>query len=501
MLMKQLRLLLVLLIGLVVCSWVKPVQAATTTNTTYNMGVLVIKYFPLAANGTDIDIAVTGDVGQPYNVIKQKTDTITQNLINLIPKSTKYLGYSNPNAPASIKLKVVDTKEYTQAVPMLIDGSRKPNYYKIMSDHNICNYVDNQNVREVFLWAYQGPVHPETRNLPYLNISESKMSGPFGDISNSYREDNMPKCQNTYRVYTFNYGRGTGEALHSWGHQIEAEIEALNYYWLRTAFQGPNYPQTLNVTGRCGSIHNPPNARFEYDYANLTPQNSDCLNWAPVGIGSLSPISCENWGCKNISDGNDPQTNYLVWNMQNLPGAGNTKKFDRLSFRNFWDIHGDFDNVRRSDFTIYMPITVPLYRVHNQTTGKRLWTTQQVEVDYLLARGYVNEGIVFKVYAKDQEAPAAGVVPVYRMYLSGQSLRIYTTTDAERNTLASQGWVNEGIVFLASKTQKPGTKPVYRLTLNSNPNQKFWTENLAEVAFLMARGWTNNQIDFYTPIE
>ncbi len=490
-------LLLIVLLGYSVLA--SSVKAATTTNTSYNMGVLVIKYFPLAANGKDIDITVTGDVGQPYSTIKQKTDSITQNLLNLIPKSTKYLGYVNPNAPASINLNLVDTKEYTQAVPMVFDGSRKPDYYKIMNDHNICNYVDNQNVRYVFLWAYQGPEYPGSRLVPYLNISESKMSGPFGDISNSNREDNMPKCQNTYRVFTFNYGRGTGEALHSWGHQIESEVEAVNYYWLRTAFQGPNYPQTLNVTGRCGSVHNPPNARFEYDYANPTPQNSDCLNWSPVGIGTLSPISCANWGCNYISDGNDPQTNYIVWNYQNLPGAGNTKKFETLSFRNFWDMHGDFDNVRRSDLTPYMPVTLPLYRMYNQSLGMRLWTTQQAEVDFLLARGYINEGLAFKVYAKDQDAPAAGIVPVYRMYLSGKYLRIYTSTDAERNSLTSQGWTNEGIVFLAFKTQKPGTKPVYRLTLNSNPNQKFWTESLTEVNYLLARNWVSNGIDFYVP--
>jgi hypothetical protein len=85
------------------------------------------------------------------------------------------------------------------------------------------------------------------------------------------------------------------------------------------------------------------------------------------------------------------------------------------------------------------------------------------------------------------------------MYLSGKYLRIYTSTDAERNSLTSQGWTNEGIVFLAFKTQKPGTKPVYRLTLNSNPNQKFWTESLTEVNYLLARNWVSNGIDFYVP--
>jgi hypothetical protein len=498
MIMKWLSLLIVLLITLFVYPiWANSVQAATTTNTSYNMGVLVIKYFPLTADGKNIDIQVTGDVGEPYNVIRQKTINITNNLLTFIPKATKYLGYSNPNAQPSINLNVVDTKEYTQNVPMIL-GSRKPDYQQIMFSHNICNYVDNQNVREVFLWAYQGPTYPGSA-YPYLNISESKMSGPFGDISNSNREDDMPKCNNTYRVYTFNYGRGTGEAIHSWGHQIEAEIDAVDSYILRDLFQGPNYPQTLKVKGRCGSVHNPPNARFEYDYTNPSVQQSDCLNWNPDNLGALSNISCANWGCNYIADDNEPQLNYIVWNFQNLPGAGNTKSLNGIYLRNFWDIHGDFDNVLRSDRVAYLPITQPQIRMYLRDLGYRLWTSNQAEIDFLAQRGWINEGLGFKAYKKDQNYLPQGTTPVFRMYLSNNYARIYTSTDQERNQLLSQGWVNEGTVFHVFKQQKPGTIPVYRLTSPSNSNIKMWTISQTEVNFLLSRNWVSNGIDFYVP--
>ena len=499
MIMKWLSLFIVLLVALFgLPVWANSVHAATTTNTSYNLGVLVIKYFPLTANGQNIDIKVTGDVDESYSSIKEKTDSISRNLFNFIPKATKYLGYSNPAAPASINFTLVDSKEYTTAVPMVNDGTRKPDYYKIMNDHAICNYVDNRNVREVFLFAYQGPTYPGS-SYPYLNISESKMSGPFGDISNSYRENNMPVCQNTYRVYTLNYGRGTGEAVHTWGHQIEAELDEIAPYIQRQLFQGPNYPQTLNVVGRCGSIHNPPNARFEYDYDNPNPHQSDCLNWKPDNQGVLSKISCTNWGCNQNSDTDNPQLNYIVWNLQNLPGAGNTKSLNGIYLRNFWDIHGDFDNVLRSDRLPYMPVAQPQIRMYLRDLGYRLWTSNQAEIDFLAQRGWINEGIAFKAYKKDQYYLPQGTIPVFRMYLSNNYARIYTSTDQERNQLLSQGWVNEGTVFHVFKQPKPGTIPVYRLTSPSNSNIKMWTISQTEVNYLLERNWISNGIDFYVP--
>jgi hypothetical protein len=74
-----------------------------------------------------------------------------------------------------------------------------------------------------------------------------------------------------------------------------AELAHIEYDLLK-CFQGPNYPQTLNEPGRCGSVHNPPNTRQEYDWANPTPWLSDYLDWNPDGLGRLTEISCQTWG-------------------------------------------------------------------------------------------------------------------------------------------------------------------------------------------------------------
>jgi hypothetical protein len=319
----------------------------TGKNTSYNLGILVIKYFPLTTNGQNIDIAVTGDVGDSYATIRQRTSNITNNLVSYLSKATQYLGYKYSGNSPAMTFHIVDTIEHNVAVPInatLHTGHPTyADYPTIMSSHNICNYVDNLGVHEVFLWAYQGPTKPGT-SQPYLDIAESKMSGPYGDISNSYRWNDMPVCQHTYMVYTFNYQRGTAEAMHSWGHQIESEIKAVDNN-LFSLFQGPIHPQADMLIGRCGSVHNPPNSRQEYDYANSTAQQSDCEDWQPDSQGSLTSISCAVWGCADVSDANNAQLNYMVWMWQHLPGRNNTKMYHGAQLRNWWDVHGNFDTI------------------------------------------------------------------------------------------------------------------------------------------------------------
>jgi hypothetical protein len=322
-----------------------PAPAAQVASAQYQVNVLVLKYFPLTSNRQNIDINTTGDVGDPYSAIRQRTIDTTNNLKASIEKSTEYLGYKNPTAQSSISPNIIDTKEYTQAVPIKATHGipTVPDYSQVLNSNDICDYVNNKNVREVWLWAYQGP--NKANGYPSLAISESKMSSPYGDISNSYRYDDMPKCAHTYVVYSFNYGRGTAEAFHSWGHQIEAELTEVDNNMFRGAYEGPDHPQALGVNGKCGSVHNPPNARFEYDYANPAPQKSNCLDWHADGSGQTTAISCQNWGCQNISDTNNPQLNWLVLFWQNLPGKDNSKTYQGKHLRNWWDVHADFDNV------------------------------------------------------------------------------------------------------------------------------------------------------------
>jgi len=160
------------------------VPASLTPGAAYAMGVLVLKYFPLSADGQNIDVGVTGDVGDPLAAVQSRVDGITANLVEDLARGSTYRGYSDAAARSSLQYSVIDTKEFHAAVPSIpstLNPSypRRADYGSILRNVPICDYVDRQGVDEVWIWAYQGPHQ--------LDISESKMSGPYGDVSNSYR--------------------------------------------------------------------------------------------------------------------------------------------------------------------------------------------------------------------------------------------------------------------------------------------------------------------------
>jgi hypothetical protein len=320
------------------------------TGTSYNVGVLVLDYFPLTSNGQNIDIGVTGDVGGTYASVKANVTAMTTALPELLSAGSSYRAYANPLSKPSLTYSIMSTREIDAPVPKVASNLNaaypyRADYASIFSGLDICSLVA-QGLKEVWIWAYQGPHQ--------LDISESKMSGPFGDISNSYGLNDLPQCGRTYTVYTFNYGRDVALAVHSYGHQLEAELSYVNSHLFRDLFEGPNYPATLGVTGRCGSVHNPPNARFEYDWANSTLNASDCDAWNPNGLGTVKSVSCTTWTC--IDTGNDdPQLRYLVWWMQHFPGRGNKVTYQGLQMRNWWDVHGDFDAVAGGNRSLALP--------------------------------------------------------------------------------------------------------------------------------------------------
>ena len=348
-------------------------QTADPTQTSYSFGVLVLKYFPLTADGQNVDITVTGDVGDPVASLRAKTDSITTNLVTDLAKGTEYRGYANPAAVASYAYHVVDTKELDTAVPSTANPyynppsnpyAVRPDYPQIMNAANICDYVDNRGVGEVWMYAYQGPAQ--------LQIDESKMSGPNGDVSNEWTHDALPMCSKTYTLYTFNYGRGTAEAFHSHAHQYEFELRYVDNqqysdggHLFNDLFEGDDYPQTHGVTGRCGSVHNPPNARDEYDWANTTPQASDCEHWNPDSIGATTQIDCTVWDpgnptCGYVSDTDNSQLNYIIWWEQNIPGRGNTVTYRGQPLRNWWDVHGEWDTLVSQRLGLTLPAGGPL---------------------------------------------------------------------------------------------------------------------------------------------
>jgi hypothetical protein len=233
--------------------------------------------------------------------------------------------------PASLNYSVAATLEYTSKVPRNPNNTQRPDYAKILSDINICNYMLQDGVNEVWIFAYQSSA---------LNqIDESKMSGPNGDVSNELQHDNLPICGRTYTVYTFNYGRTLAEAMESHSHQLEAELNHVNP-GLFSLFESNDLSNPGQGSYNCGTVHDPPNAGFEHDYGDVNGVLSFCQEFQASGGPDF--VSCINWGsCSGNIDTDEPH--YLTWWMQNFPGLGNQATYQGHTMRNWWDVHGDWD--------------------------------------------------------------------------------------------------------------------------------------------------------------
>jgi hypothetical protein len=322
----------------------------------YQMNVLVIKYFPLVSGTQNLDSQET-QVSCPNGQISNTTDTnhpctltfmknyvagITGGLTSDLTSGSAYHLYSNPTAPPSLNYSVVATLENDSKVPREPDNNQVPYYQKILSDANICNYILQHGVNEVWIFAYQSQ---------YMNqISESLMAGPNGEVANGSVSSKypLPVCLHTYTVYTFNYGRALAEAMESHSHQLEAELNSASSTLFGQVFENNQCPhpgdpsdQTCFLAqSQCGSVHNPPNAAFEHDYGDTNAHTSDCPNFGTTE--TLVGVSCQDWkSCTGNMDTNEPH--YLMWWMQNFPGLGNQATYLGFAMRNWWDAHGDWD--------------------------------------------------------------------------------------------------------------------------------------------------------------
>jgi hypothetical protein len=288
----------------------------------FTVPVLVISYFPL--RGDWIDRAVTGDVGAPVDTIRQHTLETTRQVIQALETGSIYHGYKDPTALPSLRYQILETLEFLEPLPTYHKPDRQSpmtDYKAIMQRVDIQHWVEEQGIQEVWLWGYHGGV---------IDIWESNMAGPYGDISNSDRDlHDLPVLSKTYTVYHYNYQRGTSEAVEDHMHQIEAVLRFIDPHLFWDKFVGKP------GEGRCGWAHYSPNAEHDYDWANRNHVWTDIEDWRPDGSGRKQHINCTRWNCDSL-------TWFIYW-MQNLPGADNGLTYQGRPLSNWWRFIGDFD--------------------------------------------------------------------------------------------------------------------------------------------------------------
>jgi hypothetical protein len=288
----------------------------------YTIPVLVINYFPTAGN--HIDIGITGGVGAPLEAIRRHTQHTTQQVIRALETGSTYHGYKDPDAQPSLRYQIVESQEFLEPLPT----HPKPGHQVPMTDYNailervdIRTWVEERGIKEVWLWGYHGGV---------IDLWESNMAGPYGDISNSDRDlHDLPPLDHTYTVYHYNYGRGTSEAVEDHMHQIEAILRHVDPHLFWDKFVGKP------GEGRCGWAHYPPNGQHDYDWANRSYIWTDIEDWTPEGTGQKQRLNCTRWNCDSLT--------WFVYWMQNIPGANNGILYQGRPLTNWWRFIGDFD--------------------------------------------------------------------------------------------------------------------------------------------------------------
>lgn len=331
-------------IGLYLISNSQVFKPKAFNNKSGEVNVLVLKYFPtdgsgrLDRNETNLDYSL--------EEVRNKVNTLNQAGVVSLTNGTKYHGYKNATAAAALHYTIVDQKEYLEPLPRGLSLGRegnRPDYRKMLERVNICDYVDNKKVSQIWVWGYHtGQIVPVESNMSMGNRSREFWNhGDYGDVSNSEQTNDLPICNNTYVLYNYNYERGLGEFLEDHGHQIEALFRFVdNPIWDK--FQRP-HGLTKGEINRCGWTHSPPNVTDAHQYLWNSEETvlSDCEDWKLEGYGQVKEVNCHTWYGAECKDNGGVE--FKTWWMQNIPGMNNNISYQGRVLKNWWDYYGDFD--------------------------------------------------------------------------------------------------------------------------------------------------------------
>lgn len=342
---------------------VGPIDA---TKNTYEKKVMAILYMPDLNDDGILDPDLTGYTGyvdvihdKKYGIkvtdMKQKLLDQINYSIKYLTNATKYHGYKDSSATASVKYSI-DSSRIFENYTMPPRGKKigndlyYPNYKEILERYNICELVNNKGVSEVWMFSQDGA---SLKPLP-----SNMYSKDAGDISDDGDNNDLPKCNKSYTVYNFNIAKGLDEVLKIKAKHIEKLLNNWpknnDLYWKK--FVGSDNSKKI-VNPGCGYPALAPNESNEDKYKTTNSVNSDCEDFRPDRLGNKKDISCKTWNnyfygkdeCKD-----DKGFSYYLWWMQNIPGYGNNLYDGDKKLRNWWDYIGDIDKVADRKGYLYL---------------------------------------------------------------------------------------------------------------------------------------------------
>lgn len=355
---------------------------------TKKMKVLILAYLPTEDN-INLNSDLTG-INMSLEAMKNKIDRMSVQAKFMLEEGSKYHGYSNSQSKAYMGYEIVDYIFVYDKLPTGLqigsDGSMpvyRPHYADIVETWNGKHYINDSGVDEIWLWGWHhGNIVPAESNMSSNHINTYSDNG---DISNSEHTDDLPKYNNTYVVYNYNYGRSANEAVHNHLHQYEnmmwhiSKIITGSEAFIREKFSGWQHWDDLEKRtaplGAVGDCHHPVNTDKDYDYRNETLVYSDIEDWNPERTGEKKQINCNTWyqyfynkwpegyditepvigGSLSSASTKAAKTEaawYIYW-MQNIPGYNNNISYLDQKLTNWQDFKADWDNTMNNNTKLY----------------------------------------------------------------------------------------------------------------------------------------------------
>ncbi len=196
----------------------------------------------------------------------------------------------------------VNGYQYTPEAYMdVLRGAAQPyqpqeaNYTAILSRFNVLPKIARGEIDEVWLFAF-----------PHAGFYESAMGGAGAFWCNAPPLKGTETCPRRFVTMGFNFERGVGEMLESFGHRSESimvktfeKLVGNANLWQRFI----RYEKSTPGKAACGNVHFSPNSDRDYDWNNPNPVQSECWDWLlnfPSFQGDVRQVTSAEWGNGDI---------------------------------------------------------------------------------------------------------------------------------------------------------------------------------------------------------
>lgn len=179
-------------------------------------------------------------------------------------------------------------------------------YPHLLKEFKVIPKINLDQIDEAWLMAF-----------PYAGYYESIMGGPGAIWCNAPPLAEIGRCRRRFVVMGFNYERGVGEMLESFGHRVESIMTHVYRHKKGDANlwqQFIRYDKTHPGQAECGNVHFAPNSDRDYDWGNQRWVRSFCDRWQqfPQLDAPSRRVNCQEWGNGDIRQ-------HHLWWLRHLP--------------------------------------------------------------------------------------------------------------------------------------------------------------------------------------